>query len=104
METPQGWRSPQGSRREEYLKSYGIPMEYLWSTYGIPMEQHRSNTVAYPGHQGSAKGFPPGAVTSRANKSMIDMRRRYSVCFGTRVGAARWGLPTCGREVTVHAA
>jgi hypothetical protein len=31
-------------------------MEYLWSTYGIPMEQHRSNTVAYPGHQGSAKG------------------------------------------------
>ena len=79
-------------------------MKYLWSTYGIPMEQHRSNTVAYPGHQGSAKGFPPGAVTSRANKSMIDIRRRYNVCFEARVSASQWALPTWDYEVTVHAA
>ena len=27
-------------------KSYGLPMEFVWSTYGIPMEQHASNTLA----------------------------------------------------------
>src|ERR1035438_1019551 len=98
----------------EYLwNTYGIPMEYLWNTYGIPMEylwnsygttpeQHRRISRAPRQRQGPHKGFPPGAVTSRANNSMLDIRRRSRVCFRARVSAGRWGLATWGREATVH--
>ena len=46
-------------------KSYGIPMEYLWSTYGIPMEQHASNTPAAGGVMAGSVGaatMGPGEV------------------------------------------
>src|ERR1035441_3186837 len=48
VETTEGCRSPDGSTREKNLNTYGLRMEYLWSTYGIPMEQHHHNTVATP--------------------------------------------------------
>src|ERR1035438_10543462 len=47
-ETPGGCRSLQGNTREKYLNTYGIPIEYLWSTYGTTPSQHRGNTVPPP--------------------------------------------------------
>jgi hypothetical protein len=39
-------RSPTAG--ENHPKSYGIPMEYLWSTYGIPMEFVWNSALATP--------------------------------------------------------
>jgi hypothetical protein len=38
-------------RVEEPGKSYGIPMEPLWSSYGVPMEQHAYNTPGTGGRR-----------------------------------------------------
>src|ERR1035441_4855071 len=59
VEAPLALRSPRASKREKYLKSYGVPMEYLWSTYGVPMEQHRVPSIAHPVYHAWPKGAPP---------------------------------------------
>src|ERR1035437_8244636 len=74
VETPWGCRSSDRSRREKQARSYGIPMEYLWSTYGIPMEYLWSNTVPTP-------------CQYRANTVPISCRFRVSETL-----ERRWGL------------
>ncbi len=46
MEIGNGEAGAGRQRVERPGNSYGIPMEFLWSTYGVPMEQHASNTPA----------------------------------------------------------
>jgi hypothetical protein len=43
---------------ENHPNSYGIPMEYLWSTYGIRLEQRACNTMPTRHHHAGNSHWP----------------------------------------------
>src|ERR1035441_10245528 len=75
VEAPLALRSPRASKREKYLKSYGVPMEYLWNNTVSPPSLIQCTT---PGPREPLQTF---RMFQRAPRAV---RTLHSGCLGQR--------------------